>query len=112
MALHGEFVGVEARGQWGRFVFGGGGGGGTAGEGGGRSRAVDLGPIVVVCHDGLEVWVGQDAHAAVAGGHEDLFAAPAKGDLVGLYGLLVACQRGRLGRREDMDFVRLVISMG
>lgn len=102
MAFHGELVLVDASGAGGRRRS-------TLVRDKSRSKAaVDLGPIIVVSHDGVEIWVGENAHAAIAGGDEDLFAAPAKGDLVGLHGLLVACQGDGLGRREDVYLVALL----
>lgn len=75
----------------------------------GGTRAVDPGPVVVVVHEGLEVRVGQDAHLALARRHEDLLAAPAEGDLVGLHRLLVRGQGRGLRRGQDVEFVALAV---
>jgi hypothetical protein len=55
----------------------------------------------------LEAWVREDPDAAFCRGDEDCLAAPAEGDLVGLYGLLVGCQRCGLRGRQDEDIIRL-----
>lgn len=69
---------------------------------------VDLGPVVVVVHEGLKVRVRQDAHLAFARRHEYLLAAPAEGDLVRLDGLLVRGQGRRLRRGQDVELIALV----
>lgn len=76
----------------------------------GGPGAVDPGPVVVVVHEGLEVRVGQDAHLALAGRHEDLLAAPAEGDLVCLDRLLVRGQGRGLRRGQDVELVALAMS--
>lgn len=73
----------------------------------GGAEAVDLGPVVVVVQDRLEIRVGEDADGSVPRADVDALARPAEEDLVGLDGLLVAGYGGGLGGGEQEDVVGL-----